>query len=88
MDINFVVSNNHTEFKFLNDIAIMLSYFHILAVCVFHKKITEAKATEIYNCINLTKTHRSSHTFSQKLDESMKYFKNNMWLEQLRLNHL
>jgi predicted nucleic acid-binding protein len=47
-DINFVVSNNSTEFRFLNDIAVMLSYYHVLSICVFHNKIDKVTATTFY----------------------------------------
>lgn len=85
--INFVVSNNHTEFQYLDDIAIMLSHFHILAVCVFHNKISENEAAIIYNAINQIKTHPSSHSFSRKLDISWNYFYENSWLDMLKLSH-
>lgn len=86
-NIQFVVSNNHTEFKFLNDIAVMLSYYHILSICVFHNKIDEEKAEEFYNQVNQIKTKPSSHSFRQKLDKSWDYFCESEYLEVLNLTH-
>lgn len=87
-EINFVVSNNHTEFKFLNDIAVMLSYYHVLSICVFHNKIDEDAATILYDKINQIKTNPSGHSFEQKLDHSWDYFCESEYLEVLKLSHL
>lgn len=87
-NINFVVSNNHTEFRFLNDIAVMLSYYHVLSICVFHNKIDEESATSLYNKVNQIKSRPSSHSFEKKLDMSWEYFCENKYLEVLKLTHL
>lgn len=86
--INFVVSNNHTEFRFLNDIAVMLTYYHVLSICVFHNKINKTTAATLYDKVNSIKTNPSHHTFEQKLDHSWDYFCDSDYLEVLRLTHL
>jgi len=85
--IQFVVSNNHTEFKFLNDIAVMLSYYHILSICVFHNKIDEEEAEGFYNQVNQIKSKPSSHSFQQKLDKSWNYFCDSDYIDVLKLTH-
>lgn len=87
-NINFVVSNNHTEFRFLNDIAVMLSYYHILSICVFHNKINRDDAATLYNMVNSIKSNPSCHSFEQKLEESWAYFSESKYLEVLKLNNL
>ena len=87
-DINYVVSNNHTEFRFLNDIAVMLSYYHVLSICVFHNKIDVETATRYYDKVNSTKSNPSSHSFILKLDHSWDYFYESGYLEVLKLTHL
>lgn len=84
-NINFVVSNNHTEFKFLDDIAIMLSYYHILSICVLHRKIDMEEATKFYEKINGIKTKSSSHSFEKKFDISCKYFEEKGYMDILEL---
>ncbi len=84
--IDFVVSNNHTEFKYLNDIAIMLSYYHILTVCVMHNKITREEGERLYNLVNSTKTRPSSQTFSTKMKNSWDYFLKCNYLKALKLS--
>lgn len=86
--INFVVSNNHTEFRYLDDIAIMLCHYHVLSICVFHNKISEEDAEKIYNSINQIKSQKSKHTFSKKLDLSWDYFWENDLVDVLKLSHL
>lgn len=86
-NIKFVVSNNHTEFRYLNDIAVMLTYYHILAVCVFHNKIDEPVAEDFYNKVNKIKTKPSSHLFYRKLEESWDYFCESEYLDALILRH-
>jgi hypothetical protein len=65
-DIRIVVSNNYTEFKYLDDIAIMLSYIHLLTICVNSKILTFEKANEMYDKINNIKNHSSSLSFEQR----------------------
>lgn len=82
-----IFSNNHTEFKYLDDIAIMLCHYHILAICVFHNKISEEKAEHYYNSINQVKSKPSSHSFSKKLNLSWDYFNENGLVDILKLTH-
>lgn len=86
--INFVVSNNHTEFKYLDDIAIMISFFHILTICVLHKKITFEEASIFYDKINGIKSRPSTHDFQKKFDASLEYFNQNGYSDILKLNAL
>ena len=82
--IQFVVSNNHTEFRFLDDIAIMLSYVHVLSICVFHNKISANDAEKLYSQVNKIKSHPSVDSFQQKLDKSWDYFCDKEYLEILK----
>jgi hypothetical protein len=84
--IDFVVSNNHTEFIYLNDIAVMLSYYHILTICVIHKKITIEEGERLYNLVNNTKASPSTHTFSFKMKKSWEYFMESGYLKILKLS--
>lgn len=84
--INLVVSNNHTEFKYLDDIAIMISFFHILAICVLHKKITFEEASIFYDKINGIKSKPSIHSFEQKMNRSLDYFEEKEYLSALKID--
>jgi|GEM_PF-1065447 predicted nucleic acid-binding protein len=86
--INFVVSNNHTEFEFLNDICIMLSYTHLLTISCLHRKITFDTAKNIYNKVNSKKERPSSHSFRKKFEKSKQYIKENNYTKKLDLDGL
>ncbi|PKM94244.1 MAG: hypothetical protein CVU84_12350 [Firmicutes bacterium HGW-Firmicutes-1] len=89
--IKIVISNNHREFEYLNKpipplintYAIMVNYYHILTIAYMHEKIDKALATEYYNKINAVKG--SSHSFGQKIDESIEYFRVNNYAKVLEL---
>ena len=85
--INFVVSNNHNEFEFLDDICIPLSYTHLLTICCLHKKITFNDAKNIYNKVNSKKERPSSQSFKKKFDKSKQYIKENNYTEKLNLGN-
>lgn len=92
--IKIVVSNNHTEFKYLNKpippivntYAVMINYYHILTIAYYHKKITKTEAEEFYNKVNEVK--KSSHKFTRKLNDSVEYFIENNYLNFFELDFL
>lgn len=86
--IDFVVSNNHTEFEFLNDICIMLSYDHILTISVLHDKLTFQEAKTMYRKINSQKKHSSSHSFKKKMELSKEYFNKCNYTQILKIEDL
>lgn len=67
--INFVVSNNHNEFEFLDDICILLSYPHLLTICCWHEKITFNDAKNIYNKVNSQKERPTRQFFKKKFEK-------------------
>jgi predicted nucleic acid-binding protein len=83
--INFVVSNNHNEFEFLDDICIPLSYTHLLTICCLHKKMTFNDAKNIYNKVNRQKERPSGQSFKKKFEKSKQYIKENNYTKKLNL---
>ena len=67
---------------------VMLSYYHVISICFLHGKISYEKAENLYIKINKVKKYSSCHTFANKLDLSMDYFKENNLISILRLDHI
>lgn len=66
----------------------MISFFHILAICVLHKKITFEEASIFYDKINGIKSKPSIHSFEQKMNRSLEYFEEKKYLNELKLDTL
>jgi len=77
-DIPIIISDNSTEFKFLSEF-LMLTYFDLLTLCVYHKVMHIKEATDIYNAINSILNHKSSDSFEVKRGRTMKRIEDNKW---------
>lgn len=92
--INIVVSNNITEFNYLNTpwapvintYAIMVNYYHILTIAVLHGKLTKEEAKVYYDKIRVVKN--SDVSFDSKIKESVEYFKESSYVKALNLEGL
>ena len=77
-DIPIIISDNSTEFKFLSEF-IMLTYFDLLALCVYHNVMNIEEAADIYNIVNNILNHKSSESFEAKRSRTMKRIVENKW---------
>lgn len=76
---NIIVSDNKSDFKWLEDEYIMLTHNNILAICVNFNLITYEEAKEIYTSINNTLSYPSSLNFSEVYSKSINRFKKKEW---------
>lgn len=76
---SIIVSDNTSDFKWLDDEYIMLTHNNILAICVNWNLITNEEAEKIYTSINDTLSYPSSLDFSQVYSKSISRFKKKGW---------
>lgn len=76
---SIIVSDNKSDFKWLDDEYIMLTHNNILAICVNRNLITNEEAENIYTSINDTLSNPSSLNFSQVYSKSISRFKKKGW---------
>jgi len=80
--IPIIISDNFTEFKFLEEF-ITLTHKNILALCVHFKEITWEDAEHIFNGINSRLSRPTQNTFEHIFKKSLDTFKNNGWNKYL-----
>lgn len=83
MGTSIIVSDNKSDFSWLEDEYIMLTHNNILAICVNFKLITYEEAEEIYISINNTLSYPSSLNFSQVYSKSINRFNKKGWNDVL-----
>lgn len=76
--IPIIISDNHTEFKWLDEF-ITLTHNNILSLCVYFGEITKNEADNIFNDINSKLTHPTKDTFEDQYNKSLNRFKKNGW---------
>lgn len=76
---NIIVSDNTSDFKWLEDDYIMLTHNNLLAICVHYKMLNENEAEQIYEQINDTLTRPSTLCFLDVYSKSMARFKRKGW---------
>lgn len=76
---SIIVSDNTSDFKWLDDEYIMLTHNNILAICVNCNLITNEEAEKIYTSINDTLSYPSNLSFSQVYSKSISRFKKKGW---------
>lgn len=84
LKISIIISDNYTEFKWLNEF-ITLTYKNILTLCVYFHSITYEEAEYIYNQINSGLEHPSTNTFNEQYGKSIRNFKAKGWETYLGL---
>ncbi len=80
--IPIIISDNYTEFKWLDEF-IVLTHRNILTLCVFFGKINHDTAREIFNAINAQLTKSTKNTFDNYYKKSMSTFSYNGWNKYL-----
>ncbi|OAA93549.1 hypothetical protein [Clostridium coskatii] len=86
LNIPIIISDNHTEFKWLDEY-ITLTHNNILSLCVYFKFLTDIEGEEIFNAINRTLSRPSSLSFDAVYTKSFRRFYNNKWGGFLRLHN-
>lgn len=80
--IPIIVSDNHTEFKWLDEF-ITLTHNNILALCVYFNQMTRNEAKDIFNQINDKLTYPTQDTFEDQYRKTFIRFGRNGWKEYL-----
>jgi predicted nucleic acid-binding protein len=78
LGIPIIISDNHTEFKWLDEF-ITLTHNNILALCVYFEKITLIEVENIFNKINSKLTYPNKDTFKEQYRKSLMRFEKNGW---------
>jgi len=77
-NIPIIISDNHTEFKWLAEF-ITLTHNNILSLCVYFGEITKNEADNIFNDINSKLTHPTKDTFEEQYNKALIRFEKNGW---------
>lgn len=83
--IPIIISDNHTEFQYLDDEFILLNYGNILTLCVHHKQLTSDLATNIFDEIKGILTKPTNLTFGEVYKRSLIRFKEKEWNTYLQI---
>lgn len=83
LGIPIIISDNYTEFKWLEEEYITLTHRNILTLCVYFNYISKEIATDIFNCINSTLERPSGFRFEEFYNKSIRRFRDNGWCEFL-----
>jgi predicted nucleic acid-binding protein len=76
--IPIIISDNYTEFKWLNEF-ITLTHNNILALCVYFEEMTKSEAENIFNKINNQLKNPTKDTFNDQYIKAMRRFGRNEW---------
>ena len=82
--IPIIISDNHTEFKWLDEF-ITLTHQDILCLCVHFGEIAEMDGDNLFNMINNQLSRPTQRTFQDFYKKSMREFKDKGWDTYLRL---
>ena len=83
LGIPIIISDNYTEFKWLEEDYITLTHRNILALCVYFDFISKELAADKFNTINSTLTRPTNLCFKKFYSKSLKRFKENGWCDYL-----
>jgi predicted nucleic acid-binding protein len=78
LGIPIIISDNHTEFKWLDEF-ITLTHNNILALCVHFGEITTTEAEDIFDKINSKLTYPTKDTFEEQYRKALIRFERNGW---------
>jgi predicted nucleic acid-binding protein len=82
LGVPIIISDNHTEFKWLQEY-ITLIHNNIIRLCIYFKLISDIEGEEIFNSINDLLSRPSRLTFDLVYTRSFKRFKYSGWNEYL-----
>lgn len=84
LKIAIIVSNNSTEFKWLDEF-ITLTYYDLLYICTNFNLLLFKDAEDIYNSINSLMTYPSSIKFEVRCNRSKKRIFEKKWNKYLKI---
>jgi predicted nucleic acid-binding protein len=82
LGVPIIISDNHTEFKWLQEY-ITLTHNNIISLCIYFKLISDIEGEEIFNSINDLLSRPTRLTFDLVYTRSFKRFKENGWNDYL-----
>ena len=85
LGIPIIISDNYTEFKWLEEDYITLTHRNILTLCVYFDYISKESATNTFNNINSTLTRPTGLSFKDIYYKSIRRFKENGWCDYLKI---
>lgn len=83
LGISIIISDNYTEFKWLEEDYIILTHRNILTLCVYFNYISKESAANTFNNINSTLTKPTALSFESLYNKSIRKFKENGWCDYL-----
>jgi predicted nucleic acid-binding protein len=83
LGISIIISDNYTEFKWLEEDYIILTHRNILTLCVYFNYISKESAANTFNNINSTLTRPTALSFESLYNKSIRKFKENGWCDYL-----
>ena len=83
LGIPIIISDNYTEFKWLEEDYIILTHRNILTLCVYFNYISKKSAANTFNIINSTLTRPTTLSFEGLYNKSIRKFKENGWCDYL-----
>lgn len=83
LGIPIIISDNYTEFKWLEEDYITLTHRNLLTLCVYFNHISMDSAIDTFNKINTTLARPSSLNFYDFYKRSIMRFKENGWCDYL-----
>ena len=83
LGIPIIISDNYTEFKWLEEDYIILTHRNILTLCVYFNYISKESAANTFNNINSTLTKPTALSFESLYNKSIRKFKENGWCDYL-----
>ncbi|MBB6632064.1 hypothetical protein [Clostridium algidicarnis] len=82
LGVPIIISDNHTEFKWLQEY-ITLTHNNIISLCIYFKLISDIEGEEIFNSINDLLSIPIRLTFDLVYTRSFKRFNDSGWNEYL-----
>ena len=88
LGIDIIISDNYTEFQYMDDQFIMLTHRDLLFLCIEHQLLSKEDAKYIFEKINQNLKYPSSISFEQFLDRSFTRIYEKGWSKKLALRNL
>jgi predicted nucleic acid-binding protein len=83
LGIPIIISDNYTEFKWLEEDYITLTHCNILTLCEYFDYISKESAANTFNNINSTLTRPTTLSYESLYYKSIRKFKENGWCDYL-----
>lgn len=86
LGVPIIISDNHTEFKWLDEF-ITLTHNNIISLCVYFKFICDKKEEKIFNDINSTLSRPTHLTFDEVYTRNFRRFEKKEWKDYLEIQY-